>query len=77
MGIFTLASLGTVPFGSVLYYGLIAKYFGERTAFTGGAIIFTLVLLAFIIINNKLRRHAAPLLIANQVITTASEVIGL
>ena len=77
MGVFTLAALGTVPLGSVLYYGLIAKYFGENIAFTGSALIFSIVLIVFIIIKSKLCRYAAPLLKVNQIVATELEAMRL
>ena len=44
--------------------------FGENIAFTGSAIIFIMILIAFIVIKIKFRRYVAPLFKENKIFAT-------
>lgn len=73
MGVVSMVSFGTIPLGSVIFYGAIGEPFGVRTAFIVAGIILILSALWYIKQLPKIRQYAAPLFIEKGLLKDISD----
>lgn len=73
MGIISMASFGTIPIGSVVFYGSLGEFFGVMNAFVVAAIILLLGAIWYLKQLPAIRQYAAPIFIKKGLLETIDE----
>lgn len=74
MGVISMVSFGTIPIGSVIFYGGIGEPFGIMTAFFIAGIILLLAALWYIKQLPKIRQYAAPIFVEKGLLKNINEL---
>lgn len=74
MGTLSMVSFGTIPIGSIIFYGGIGEPFGVMTAFAVAAFILFLSILWYLKQLPKIRQYALPIFLEKGLLSDKSEI---